>query len=69
MESLLVTVLDDGRRLLEAGGVEQARKRRTADLERLDPGVRRLVNPHRYHVSLTTALSDLKRSLVAGYLD
>jgi hypothetical protein len=31
--------------------------------------VRRLVNPHRYHVSLTTELSELKRSLVAGYLE
>ena len=69
VEPLLVTVLDNGRRVVEPGGVEQARKRRTADLERLDPGVRRLVNPHRYHVSLTDALSDLKRSLVAGYLD
>jgi nicotinate phosphoribosyltransferase len=69
IESLLTTVFDEGRRTSERGGVEVARKRRIADLERLDPGVRRLVNPHRYHVSLTTELSELKRSLVAGYLE
>ena len=36
-----------------------------ADLDRLDPGVRRLINPHVYHVSLTTELWQLKRRLVA----
>ncbi|HSJ26741.1 MAG TPA: nicotinate phosphoribosyltransferase [Acidimicrobiia bacterium] len=67
IEPLLTTILDAGRRTSEPGGIEAARRRRVRDIERLDPGVRRLVNPHRYHVSLTTALSDLKRSLVAGY--
>lgn len=66
-EELLVTVLDRGRRTREPQTVEVARTHREHDLARLDPGVRRLVNPHRYHVSLTTALSDLKRELVAGY--
>jgi nicotinate phosphoribosyltransferase len=32
---------------------------------RLDPGVRRLVNPHIYHVSLTERLFALKEALVA----
>jgi nicotinate phosphoribosyltransferase len=41
------------------------RKRRSTDLQSLDPGVRRLVNPHRYHVSLTTRMKDLQRRLVA----
>lgn len=67
IEPLLVTVLDEGTRTTAAGGIEEARKRRLSDLERLDPGVRRLVNPHRYHVSLTTELSELKRELVDGY--
>jgi nicotinate phosphoribosyltransferase len=69
VEPLLVPILERGRRVFEPGGIEGARKRRASDLERLDPGVRRLVNPHRYHVSLTTALRDLKRSLVAGLTD
>jgi nicotinate phosphoribosyltransferase len=45
--------------------IEAARTRRRADLDRLDEGVRRLVNPHVYHVSLTTQLWRLKEELVA----
>jgi len=45
--------------------VVQARQRREADLERLDPGVRRLVNPHVYHVSLSEESLALKRKLIA----
>jgi nicotinate phosphoribosyltransferase len=45
------------------------RSRRRADLDRLDPGVRRLVNPHIYHVSLTGAMKDLQMSLVRELSD
>ena len=45
--------------------VAEARKRRVADLERLDPGVKRLVNPHVYHVSVTRRLAELKARLIA----
>jgi nicotinate phosphoribosyltransferase len=34
-------------------------------VERLDPGIRRLVNPHVYHVSLTQSLWELKQRLIA----
>ena len=44
--------------------VAEARKRRVADLERLDAGVKRLVNPHVYHVSITRRLADLKAQLI-----
>ncbi|MGA7096405.1 MAG: nicotinate phosphoribosyltransferase [Acidimicrobiia bacterium] len=44
--------------------VAEARKRRIADLERLDPGVKRLVNPHVYHVSVTRRLAELKARLI-----
>ncbi|HKX74414.1 MAG TPA: nicotinate phosphoribosyltransferase [Acidimicrobiia bacterium] len=44
--------------------VVAAQARRVADLERLDPGVRRLVNPHVYHVSLTEELARLKQDLI-----
>ncbi len=47
--------------------IEAAQARRTADLERLDPGVRRLVNPHTYHVSHSTALSTMKHDLAARH--
>jgi nicotinate phosphoribosyltransferase len=33
-------------------------------VRRLDPGVRRLMNPHIYHVSLTQELWDLKQDLI-----
>ena len=42
-----------------------AAARRVADVERFDPGVRRLVNPHEYHVSITDAVFDLKAQLLA----
>lgn len=45
--------------------IEQARARRVADLDRLDPGVRRLVNPHTYHVSHSKDLATMKHELAA----
>jgi len=45
--------------------VAEARKRRVADLERLHPGVKRLVNPHVYHVSITRRLAELKAGLIS----
>ncbi len=65
VEPLLEAVLDQGRRLEDPAPLEELRARRVRDLERLDPGVLRLVNPHRYHVSLSTELWDLKQQLVA----
>jgi nicotinate phosphoribosyltransferase len=47
--------------------IEQARHRRLSDLDHLDPGVRRLVNPHTYHVSLSDGLSELKHRLTAHH--
>lgn len=72
MEPLQEEVLAGGRRVGAAAArghdaVEAARERRRRDLERLDPGVRRIVNPHRYHVSLTQRLWDLKQELVARF--
>jgi nicotinate phosphoribosyltransferase len=40
------------------------RDRRQEDLARLDDGVKRLVNPHIYHVSLTRDLWELKQKLI-----
>lgn len=44
--------------------INQARWRRAADLERLDPGVKRLVNPHVYHVSISRGLWELKTRMI-----
>jgi nicotinate phosphoribosyltransferase len=65
MEQLHVEVLREGRLVHEFAPVEELRRRRTADVQRLDTGIRRLVNPHIYHVSLTQGLWDLKQRLIA----
>ncbi|MEZ0348554.1 MAG: nicotinate phosphoribosyltransferase [Thermus sp.] len=54
-----------GKRLFPPLPLEALRERRQKDVARLDPGVRRLVNPHIYHVSLTERLFALKEALVA----
>lgn len=65
MEELHVEALRDGKRVTPAPTLEEMRAHRQADVERLDPGIRRLVNPHIYHVSLTQALWNLKQRLIS----
>lgn len=62
-EALHRPALEGGNRRYESS-VEEARERRDEDLERLDPGVRRVMNPHEYHVSLTPALWQRKQDLL-----
>jgi nicotinate phosphoribosyltransferase len=64
IEPLLVDVLRDGRRLDGPATLDELRRRRQDDVERLDPGVRRLMNPHIYHVSLSESLWLLKQQLI-----
>jgi nicotinate phosphoribosyltransferase len=64
VELLLVNVLRDGELVYDLPSIEEMRERRQADLDRLDPGVRRITNPHIYHVSLTKRLWDLKQELI-----
>ncbi len=64
VEPLLVDILDEGRLVADLPPIEEIRRRRAADVERLDPGVRRLMNPHIYHVSLTRGLWEHKMALV-----
>jgi nicotinate phosphoribosyltransferase len=64
IEPLLVRILDEGRLVYDFPNMEKIRKIRDYDIERLDEGVKRLVNPHIYHVSLTETLSSLKKDLV-----
>lgn len=58
---LLQHLVHDG----TAESMDTLARRCTADIDRLDAGVQRLVNPHRYHVSITDRLDDLRRDLVA----
>lgn len=68
VEPLLVDIIRDGKLVVELPPIEELRRRRDADVERLDPGVRRLMNPHIYHVSLTENLWNQKQELVASAL-
>lgn len=64
VELLQVQVMKQGEIVCELPTIEQMRQNRIADLEHLDPGVRRIVNPHIYHVSLTQPLWDLKQHII-----
>jgi nicotinate phosphoribosyltransferase len=65
---LPVDVWRDGKLVYDLPDIEAIRKQRVADIERLDAGVRRLINPHIYHVSLTQKLWDLKQGLIRSAL-
>jgi nicotinate phosphoribosyltransferase len=64
IEPLLVNVIEEGQLIYDLPSIEEIRTCRRTDMERLDPGVKRLVNPHTYHVSLTKRLWDLKQELI-----
>jgi nicotinate phosphoribosyltransferase len=64
VEDLLVQVLRQGERLMEMPNLETIRAQRISDVDRLDPGVRRVMYPHIYHVSLSDKLWDLKQDLI-----
>lgn len=66
MEPLHKQFLKNGTIIEDLPPIETLRERRRSDVSRLDTGVRRLINPHIYHVSLTQRLWDLKRSLMAS---
>ncbi len=65
VERLLTTVFSDGVRLDGSPDLDELRRRRLLDLDRLDVGVKRLINPHRYHVSVTESVKNLQSGLIA----
>ncbi len=64
IEALLEDVYNEGKLVYDLPSIEEMRSTRQEDVERLDPGVKRLINPHTYHVSLTQPLWDLKQELI-----
>ena len=64
VEPLLENIFVDGRLVYDRPDIDAMRARRIADVERLDPGVRRLINPHVYHVSISQKLWDVKDGLI-----
>ena len=67
IEPMLEKVYQEGTQVNQMPSIEEIRSRRLNDLKKLDPGVRRLVNPHIYHVSITETLWNLKKSLTQQY--
>ncbi|UCD36584.1 MAG: hypothetical protein JSU90_06670 [Nitrospiraceae bacterium] len=66
IEPLLVEVLREGQPVCSLPSIEDIRESRRTDVARLDHGVKRLISPHVYHVSLSERLWNLKRELVAS---
>jgi nicotinate phosphoribosyltransferase len=66
IEPLHVDVLRDGENVYRWPSLGEMRDQRRADIARLDPGVRRLIHPHIYHVSLSQRLWELKYGLMAA---
>ena len=67
VEKLLETVFADGARVRESESLDAIRERRQEDLRHLHAGVRRIVHPHRYHVSLSDRMHARKRELIERY--
>lgn len=67
IEPLLVPIWQEGDLVYELPSLESIREQVKADLRRLDSGVRRLLNPHIYHVSLSPNLWNLKQSLITNF--
>jgi nicotinate phosphoribosyltransferase len=66
---LQVDILVEGKLVYDLPTIEEMRLRRLEDVRHLDPGVRRLMNPHIYHVSLTQRLWDLKEALIKSAME
>jgi nicotinate phosphoribosyltransferase len=68
IEPLLIEIMKEGKLVRELPSIEDIRKIRRSDVERLDPGIKRLVNPHIYHVSLSQQLWELKQALISSVI-
>lgn len=64
IEPLLVNIMVQGKLVYDFPSIEEIRAVRQKDLARLDAGVKRIMNPHIYHVSLSSRLWDMKQSLI-----
>lgn len=63
-EPLLAAIYESGRLVYDPPSLEQIRERRAAQIEALDPAIRRFDNPHRYPVGLEKSLSRYRSQLI-----
>jgi len=66
VERLHAAVLDGGQTVYTQPSIDDMRACREDDLGHLDPGVKRLMNPHIYHVSVSQRLWALKQELIGA---
>jgi nicotinate phosphoribosyltransferase len=64
IEPLLIDIMVRGKLVYHFPSIEEIRAVRQQDLACLDAGVKRIMNPHIYHVSLTPRLWDMKQDLI-----
>jgi len=63
-EPLLFDIIVNGKLVYNFPSIDELRKLREQDIESLDTGVKRLILPHQYHVSLSEKLWKLKDDLI-----
>lgn len=64
IEPLLFDIIIDGKLVYNFPSIDELRKLREQDIESLDSGVKRLILPHPYHVSLSEKLWKVKEDLI-----
>jgi nicotinate phosphoribosyltransferase len=64
IEPLLTEVIKDGKVKYEFPSIQKMREIRKKDLDNLDFGVKRLINPHLYQVSVSIEISKMKKELM-----
>ena len=69
VEPLLEDVIVNGEIVYPEHSLDEIRAQRMDDMNKLYPGVKRIMNPHHYHVSLTEELWDLKQELINEFSD
>ncbi len=65
IEPLLVDIYKDGNLVYDFPSIEDMRKQRERDLDRLDTGVKRLIYPHLYHVSISENVWNMRNDLIS----
>ena len=66
-EPLLVDVLNGGKLVYDLPTIDTMREWKQRDMKMLDSGVKRIMNPHIYHVSLSDKLWNMRERLINSY--
>jgi nicotinate phosphoribosyltransferase len=64
LDPMLIDIIKDGKLVYDFPLINELRELRKKDLNELDFGVRRLVSPHIYQVSISSEIWQLKKSLL-----